>query len=514
MSRDEPGSGALATTLKHDGPAGTVVFLVALPLCLGLALASGAPMVAGILSGTVGGIVVGWLSGSEVSVSGPAASLTAIAFAATQTIGSYRGFLLAVVLSGVVQLVLAFLRLGVIANYIPNSVIKGMLAGIGIIIVLKQIPHAIGWDRDYEGDFSFLESGGHNTLGEIARAVASASTGAVLIFAASGALLLLWGRLGARARLFQIVPGQVAVVAVGIALNRLFAGVAPGLALSSPDHLVNVPIPAGVADFFRQLTFPDFLALSNKTVWTAAGMIAMAGSVETLMALEAADRLDPYKRISSPSRELRAQGVGNIISGLIGGIPMTSAVVRTAASVEAGAHTRHSAIIHGVLLLASLALLPAVLRMIPLACLAAILIAVGYKLNRPALYRGVWRQGWDQFLPFLVTLLALVFLDLLTGVLVGCVAGLFFVIRTNHHDSITVVNQGSDYLFRFNKDASFIHKNELRRKLRELPEGAHLIIDGARVLFIDHDIRETLEDFRQLAAHKNITVDVKRHGTA
>lgn len=499
--------------LKHDGPAGTVVFLVALPLCLGIALASGAPMSAGIIAGIVGGIVVGTLSGSQVSVSGTSTGLAVIVLTGIDRIGSYEGFLVSVMLSGVLQVVFGALRLGAIADYVPNSVIKGMLAGIGLLIVLKQIPHALGWDQDYEGDFRFLEVGGNNTLSDIGRAVASPSIGAVVIFAASLILLLAWERTGRQSVFFKIVPGQLGVVVLGIGLNQMFRSVVPSWQIVAPEHLVNLHVPRSLADFWGQFALPDFSVILNRSVWITAATIAAVGSLETLLSLEAADRLDPYKRISSSNRELRAQGIGNFVSGLIGGLPITSAVVRTAANVEAGARTRISTVTHGVLLLASLILLPGALRMTPLACLAAILIVVGFKLTKPALYRTVWAHGLDQFTPFLVTVLAIVFIGLLTGVMVGVACGLFFVIRTNHREAITVVHQDSDYLLRFTKDASFINKNEFRRKLRQLPAGSNVMIDGTQALFMDHDIKEIVSDFRQLAPYKGIRVDLKRWET-
>ena len=508
--------GLLATeagsSLKQDGPAGAVVFLVALPLCLGISLASGAPMFAGIIAGIVGGIVVGALSGSHVSVSGPAAGLTVIVLSAIQEVGSYKGFLVAVVISGALQLIFWILKFGIIADYVPNSVIKGMLAGIGILIILKQIPHALGRDNDYEGDFRFLEVGGNNTLSDIAKAVASASMGALLIFTAGVVVLLLWDKLAKKSRIFQLIPGPLAVVVLGIGLNQLFGNLAPAMRLT-PEHLVTLPPVTSVTDFLNQFTFPDFSVIANQAVWKAAGTIAAVGSLETLLSLEAADRLDPYKRMSSSNRELRAQGIGNIVCGLIGGLPVTSVVVRTAANVDAGARTRLSAIIHGALLLTAVIALPKVLSLTPLACLSTILILVGFKLTKPKLYRTVYSQGFDQFVPFIVTVLAVVFTDLLTGVIVGVVCGVFFVIRTNHHDAITVVNQDLNYLFRFTKDASFINKNEFRRKLRELPDGAHVAIDGTRALFIDHDIMEIVTDFQQLAPYKNIHVELKHWET-
>ena len=496
-------------SLKHDAPAGMVVFLVALPLCLGIALGSGAPLFSGIIAGIVGGVVVGFLSGSHVSVSGPAAGLAVIVLGAIHGIGSYEGFLVAVVLAGLLQIVLSVLKFGVVADYVPNSVIKGMLAGIGVLIILKQIPHALGRDTDYMGDFKFLELGGNNTLSDIAAAVASAAKGATIIFVAGLALMLVWDFLAKKSRFFQVVPGPLAVVAAGIALNQFFARVAPSLEVVSTEHLVNLPVPASLSDFVRQFTHPDFSAIGNQKVWIAAATIAVVGSLETLLSLEAADRLDPYKRISSSNRELLAQGIGNTFCGMIGGLPITSVVVRTAANVSAGGRTRMSAVIHGLLLLVSVILLPGVLKLTPLASLATILILVGYKLTKPALYRTVYSQGWDQFIPFVTTVIAVVFTDLLTGVLLGFVCGVFFVIRTNHHESITVVSQDLNYLFRFTKDASFVNKNEFRRKLRELPNNSHLVIDGTRALFIDRDIMEIVDDFRQLAPYKNIEIELK-----
>lgn len=498
--------------LKYDGPAGIAVFLVALPLCLGIALASGAPLLSGVIAGIVGGLVVGALSGSQVSVSGPAAGLAVIVFGGIQDIGSYPGFLVAVALSGVIQFALGLLKFGVIADYVPNSVIKGMLAAIGIVIILKQIPHALGRDKDYEGDFSFLEAGGNNTLSDIAEALVTAAPGAILIALLSLALMLSWDRLSSRHRFFQLVPGPLAAVLAGIALNQLFGFLGNGLQLVEPEHIVSLPT-SNAGDFFRYLVSPDFTFMGNKKVWIMAATIALVGSLETLLSLEAADRLDPHKRISPPNRELRAQGIGNLISGLLGGLPVTSVVVRTSANVYAGARTQWSTVLHGTLLLASVLLIPGVLTLIPLASLAGILIVVGFKLTRVSLYRRMYGLGFDQFVPFLTTVIAVVFSDLLTGVLIGIACGAFFVMRTNHHDSITVVSQGNDYLMRFNKDASFVNKSEFRNKLRQLPDRSHVIIDGTRALFIDHDIMEVVDDFMKLAEHKNIQVELKHWET-
>ena len=500
--------------LRHDGPAGLVTFLVALPLCLGVALGSGTSLFSGVIAGIVGGMIVSMFSGSQVNVSGPAAGLALIVLTGIQQIGSYKGFLVAVVLSGLFQLAFGMLRLGVVADYVPSSVIKGMLAGLGLLIILKQIPHALGRDQDYMGDFKFLEAGGNNTLTDIAHAMASAAAGAVVISVVGLILLIAWDYLAKSSRLFQTVPGPLAVVAFGIISNQLFGKFVPSLHLASVEHLVDLPVPGSAVEFFRQFTVPDFSAIGNKAVWVTASIIAIVGSMETLLSLDAADRLDPYKRISSSNRELFAQGIGNVVSGLIGGLPVTSVVVRTAASVNAGARTWMSSFVHGVLLLASVILIPGVLRLTPLASLATILIVVGYKLTKPSLYRTVYSQGWDQFVPFLVTVIGVVFTDLLTGVVVGFMCGIFFVIRTNHHEGITVVSDELNYMFRFTKDASFINKNEFRRKLRELPNNSHVLIDGARALFIDNDIVEILEDFRSLAPYKNIQIELRRWDTS
>ena len=504
---------AVIPNLKYDAAAGLAVFLVAVPLCLGIALASGAPLFSGIIAGIVGGMLVGLLSGSQVSVSGPAAGLAVIVLGGIRDIGSYEGFLLAVLLSGGLQLILGLLKFGVIADYVPNSVIKGMLAGIGIVIILKQIPHALGRDKDYEGDFSFLEAGNNNTLSDIAESVMSAAPGAIIVSLTCLAVLLGWEKLAARAKFFRMVPGPLAAVLAGIGLNQAFGLIAPGLKLVEPEHLVQLPVAASIGGFFQQFTLPDFAMIGNKTVWVVAGTIALVGSLETLLSLEAADRLDPYKRISPPNRELRAQGVGNVISGLIGGLPVTSVVVRTSANVYAGGQTWMSTFIHGSLLLVSVMLIPGALQLTPLASLAGILILVGFKLTKVSLYRTMYRLGWDQFIPFITTVVAVVFSDLLSGVLIGIACGAFFVMRTNHFDAITVVNQGKNYMMRFNKDASFVNKSELRSKLRQLPDQAHVIIDGSRALFIDHDIMEVVDDFKQLARHKNIEVELKQWET-
>lgn len=512
--KETDGAVALSGGLsRHDAAAGIVVFLVALPLCLGIALASGAPLFGGIIAGIVGGIVVSIASGSNVSVSGPAAGLAVIVASAIQQAGSYRAFLTAVVLAGGIQLVFGLLRLGAVADYVPNSVIRGMLAGIGLVIILKQIPHALGRDKDYEGDFSFLTSGSSNTLTDIANGVLSASAGAIAISTMSLVILIAWNRLSHSSRFFQIFPGPLVVVLAGIGLNQLFALFAPSLQVTQPEHMVDLPVWSSFSDFLAQITLPDFAAIQSDKVWFAAGTIAVVASLESLLSLEAADKLDPYKRISPPNRELMAQGLGNILSGMVGGLPVTSVVIRTSANVYAGGKTWRSSLLHGILLLLSVVTVPGLLKLIPLSCLSAILIVTGYKLANPALFSKMRSLGWAQFLPFVITVLAVVFSDLLTGVLIGLACGAFFVIRVNHHEAITVVSRSNNYLFRFNKDASFVNKSELRSKLRKLPAGSSVVLDGTRAIFIDHDIMEVVEDFRELARFKNIAIELKHWDT-
>ena len=498
-------------SLNQDGPAGLVVFLVALPLCLGVAHASGAPLLAGIIAGVIGGSLISLLSSSQVSVSGPAAGLIAIVATAIQTLGSYQTFLAAVVLCGAIQILLGIVRAGAIGEYVPNSVIKGMLAGIGLVIILKQIPHALGQDLDWMGDMSFLETGNTNTLSDILTAASHFLGGPAVISTLSLAVLIGWEKVAAGgSRFFKLVPGALVVVALGVIVNQAFQVLAPGLYISEPQHLVNLPVSQSWADLINLFTFPDFSGFLDSNLWSIGLTLAVVASIESLLSLEAADRIDPYKRISSPSRELWAQGVGNMVSGFIGGLPVTSVVLRTSANVSAGGRTWMASCIHGVLLLISVLLIPQWLNYTPLACLAAILIMVGYKLTKPDVYQSVFRLGMSQFIPFLVTVLAIVFTDLLKGVLIGLVCGLFFVLRSNHHKAVTVVRKGNAYLIRFNKDTTFINKNELRTKLRAIEEGADVLIDGTKALYIDRDIVEVVEDFQKMASHQDITVELKQ----
>jgi MFS superfamily sulfate permease-like transporter len=501
-----------SNNLNHDIPAGLVVFLVALPLCLGIALASGAPLIGGVISGIVGGIIVASFSGSELSVSGPAAGLTVIVLAAIQSLGSYSNFLVAVMLAGLFQLGFSYIRAGILGDYIPSSVIRGMLAAIGIVIILKQIPHALGRDSDFEGDFSFLEPTGHtNTISEIVRSVVSANPEAVIISLISIGILLVWERPKLKEfRFFKFVPAPLIVVMLGIMLNEGFQAFFSTFYLRAEDgHLVQLPVVQNPVHFFQGLNFPNPSILLDVHVYSTALTIAVIASLETLLSLEAVDKLDPYKRISDANKELKAQGIGNIVSGMLGGVPLTSVIVRSSANVYAGGRTRVSSIVHGVLLLVSALFLAPILNRIPLSSLAAILIVVGYKLTRIELFRQMFGAGREQFLPFIVTVLGIVFTDLLTGILIGLTVGMFYVIRSNHQLAVTLVNIDNYYLLRFTKDMTFINKSELKSKLRTIPHDTMLLIDGSKARFIDTDIYDAIAEFAESAKFSNIQIEYK-----
>lgn len=492
-----------------DFPSSVVVFLVALPLCLGVALASGAPLFAGLLAGIIGGIVVGALSGSPLSVSGPAAGLTSIVAASILDLGSYQAFLLAVVLAGLFQLIMGFIKAGTIGHFFPAAVIKGMLAGIGLILILKQIPHAVGYDVDFEGDESFFQSDGRNTFSEILEAWNYLTPGAILIALLSIAILVFWDtNMLKRYKFFRVVPAPLGVVVVGILLNVLFNNFIPYLMIDE-KHLVNVPKiseSAGIASFF---IFPDFSMWQNPKVYYTAITIAIVASLETLLSVEACDKLDPYRRITPLNRELKAQGAANFLSGILGGLPVTSVIVRSSTNINSGARTKASAISHGAILLLAVLLIPSLLQMIPLACLAGILIVIGYKLTHPSQYKIMYGKGWSQFLPFVITVLAVTFTNLLQGVFMGILVAVFFILRSNYKEAIIVVNEGSNFLLKLTKDVSFLHKATLRSKLQAIPNNSTVTIDGTQSHFIDNDIKETIEDFMHEGLAKNISVDLK-----
>lgn len=493
-----------------DLPASIVVLLVALPLCLGIALGSGAPLFSGIIAGIVGGIVIGLLSGSQLSVSGPAAGLTVIVATAILKLKVYEAFLLAVVIAGVIQLILGFIRAGVLGDFVPNSVIKGMLAAIGCILILKQLPHLVGFDKDFEGDETFVQSDQHNTFSELLKSLEALTPAAVIIGIVSLLILTLWERKFIKNnKLLHLVPGPLVVVVSGVLINQYIQSIDPARALEA-KHLVSLPVANDLSSFFSFFTFPDFSHLSNPDVWISAGTLAIVASLETLLGIEAVDKLDPLKRVTPPNRELKAQGVGNIVSGLLGGLPLTSVVVRSSANVSAGAKTKVSAIMHGILMLVCVMFIPGILNKIPLSALAAVLIFTGYKLAKVSLFRDFYSKGWDQFIPFVVTILAILLTDLLIGIVIGIAVGLFFMIRSNFRSSVMVVHDASHYLIRLRKDVSFLNKPIIKKKLEDVPENASVLIDATRADYIDKDVIEEINNFLCHAHLKNIRVEIKK----
>jgi MFS superfamily sulfate permease-like transporter len=501
-------------TLAFDIPASVVVFLVALPLCLGIALASGAPLFSGILAGVIGGVVVGALSRSPLSVSGPAAGLTSIVVVSIQDLGSFSIFLTCVVLAGLIQVAFGFMKAGSIGHFVPVAVIKGMLAAIGLILILKQLPHAVGYDVDFEGDESFLQGDGKNTFSDILEAFNYFTPGAIVVAAISLIILVVLDYPSLkRFKFFRIFPSALFVVFVGIAINMLTKKYFPALEIQS-SHLVNFSGKSETTRFIDFFTFPDFTQFRNIKVYIVAITLALVASLETLLSIEAADKLDPFKRITPLDHELKSQGIANVLSGLVGGLPVTSVIVRTSANVASGARTKMSTITHGILLLLAVVLIPSFLELIPLASLAAILLVVGYKLTSIKVYTEMFRKGYSQFIPFLVTVIAILFSDLLMGVFIGILVSVFFVLKTNFKSAILLVGDNDNFLVKFTKDVSFLNKSSLRSVFEKIPRNASVIIDGSNAQFIDQDIISTVEDFILSAPTKSISVELKKSNRA
>lgn len=502
---------------KSDLPASIVVFFVALPLCLGIALASGAPLFAGVIAGIVGGIVVGFASGSPLGVSGPAAGLAVVVFSAIGTLGSYEAFLVAVVIAGVIQLALGFFKAGFIAYFFPSSVIKGMLTGIGLLIILKQIPHALGYDFEFEGSESFFNIDGSNTVTEIMSAWQIFTPGAVLISTVSLSLLIIWDKvLTKKHRFFQLLQGPIVVVFLGMLFTYLFQHHILNFSLN-PNQIVSLPVANGLGDFFSQFTMPDFSQLNNPNVFKVAVVMAIVASLETLLCVEATDKLDPYKRVTPTNRELKAQGLGNVVSGLIGGLPITQVVVRSSANITFGGKTKLSAVLHGVFLLISAFTIAEFLNLIPLASLAAILIMVGYKLATPSLFIKMYKLGWEQFIPFSLTVLVMLFSDLLTGIAAGLVAGLLFTLHHSYRNShylsqehtIIQNNEGQRAVrtLVLAEEVSFFNKASIIQVLEDIPKDSKVIIDCSRSKSIAYDVVEYIQDYSVSAKLKNIVVE-------
>ncbi|CAO1667716.1 MULTISPECIES: SulP family inorganic anion transporter [Salinicola] len=484
--------------LSRDIPAGIVVFLVAIPLCLGIALASGAPPIAGLVAGMVGGLVVTMFSGSALSVSGPAAGLTVIVLDAIEQLGSFAAFLIAVILAGVLQLLMGVFKLGRIGAFVPTSVIKGMLAGIGLILVLGQFPMALGHPLDEMpslADPVALFSG----ISPLATGIALFSLG----------LLILWEQpMIKRHRVLALIPGPLLVVLGSVAIDRLVGGAMPGWALSAGHH-IDLGGLSGPTELIGQMTRPDIGALANPAVYTVAITIAIIASLETLLSLEAIDKLDPLKRHSPPHRELKAQGIGNMVCGLVGALPVTAVIVRSSANANAGGRTRLSSLIHGSLLLVSVAFLAMWLELIPLATLAAILLHTGYKLARPALFLDQYREGMRRFIPFTVTVITILATDLLMGVLVGLVCSLYFLLQSGYRSAIACTRRGDHVLLKFQQDVSFLNREEMRQCLDTVPDNGELIIDAIGANYIDPDIREDIDRFVEHAAARGIVVELR-----
>lgn len=499
----------LGSNLRYDLKASLVVFLVALPLCLGIAIASGAPPMSGLIAGIVGGVIVGAFSKSHVSVSGPAAGLTVIVLDSISSLGTFELFLGALVAAGLIQLILGFAKAGVLGYYFPHSVIKGMLTAIGLILILKQIPHALGYDKDFIGDFAFQQMDKHNSFTEIYYAFQYYSPGAIPIVLIALAILIFFERPQVKNhKLLGAVPGALWAVLSGILLNSLYAKVQPEWLLKD-EHLVSIPSLTSLSQLPSLLTFPDFGLIADSAFWIVAVTLAVIGSIETLLSIEAGDKMDPYKRITPSSKELVAQGIGNTISGLIGGLPVTAVIVRTSANIASGARTKLSAIFHGVLLMVLVLSIPGFLNQIPLSCLAAVLFMVGYKLAKPSIFIHEFEKGWNQFLPFIFTVIAILLTDLLVGIGIGMVVGLFFVMKTNFQRSVTVTELNGNYLVKLQKDVSFLNKAPLMKELTQIPEGSNVILNASKAVFIDHDIQEVLNDFIASAHSKNITITIE-----
>lgn len=495
--------------LKSDIPASIVVFFVAIPLCLGIALASGAPLFSGLIAGIIGGIIVGPISGSQIGVSGPAAGLAAIVLVAIGALG-FQNFLLAVVLAGIIQVIFGILRAGVIGYYFPSSVIKGMLTGIGIIIILKQIPYFFGYSAAPEGNFAFFQVDGGTTFSGIFNALNSISVGSTIIALIAMAILVLWEKvMSKKFRIFKLIQGPLVAVVVGILFYVITKG--SGIWGITAENLVNIPIPESADSFLAQFAFPNFGAISNPQVWVTAFTLALVASLETLLCVEATDKLDPEKRVTPTNRELLAQGVGNFFSGMIGGLPITQVIVRSSANIQSGGRTKMSAIIHGLLLLLSIILIPRLLVMIPLSVLAAILFLVGYKLAKPALFRSMYRKGWKQFVPFVVTVTGIIFTDLLIGIGLGLAVGVVVILIKSYQNShfLHIEDKSNGVIKKkmtLAEEVTFFNKATILKELDKLEENTYLELDVRKTRYLDNDVIEILDDFSEKARNRNITI--------
>jgi carbonic anhydrase len=495
--------------LKYDFPAGIVVFLVALPLCLGVALASGAPLLSGIIAGIIGGIVVGCISGSQTSVSGPAAGLAAIVLASITRLGSFEVFSAALLIAGVFQFAFGFFKGGFIANYIPSNVIKGLLAAIGLLLILKQIPQAFGYDSTHQDDFAFVQENGENTFSHLLNTFFHITPGVVLISSLSIVVLVAWDK--TQLKKMKFFPASLFVVLMGIGINEIFRAFMPALYLQQ-SHLVNIPVTS-VGDLSSFVKFPSLTILGNYNVWLTALTVAIVASLETLLNLEAVDNIDPHKRQSPPNRELLAQGIGNIASGIVGGLPVTSVIVRSSVNINAGAQSKLSTIIHGVFLLAAILVLSPFINLIPFASLAAILIVTGYKLAKISIFKEMYAKGLNQLVPFIATIVAIIFTDLLIGILIGLAVSLFYLLKSNYKNPFTIekvqLHTGETIRMELPNQVSFLNKASIKDTLWSVPENGNVVIDASYSDYIDNDVLEIFNDFKNvMAPEKNIKVNI------
>jgi len=497
-------------TLIADLSAGLVVFLVALPLCLGVALASNAPLFSGIVAGILGGILVGAISRSQTSVSGPAAGLTAVVAAQIATLGSFEAFLVAVMIAGLLQIILGVIRAGAIAAFVPSSVIKGLLAAIGLILILKQLPHLFGHDASPLGLMSFEELGDENTFTALVHLFGALHPGAIIVGAVSIVILLVWDKVQRLKR--SLIPGPLVVVLAGVAVNAYLTRLGGWWSISG-EHLVRVPVATSLSGFLGFLQWPDFAALANSQVYLAAVTIALVASLETLLNLEAVDKLDPQKRVSPPNRELIAQGVGNLVAGAIGGLPVTSVIVRSSVNINAGGRTKLATFVHGVLLLLCVAVLPTWLNQIPLSCLAAVLIMTGLKLASPKLFQQMWREGLTQFLPFFVTVTAILLSDLLIGILIGLGFSIVFILRSNLRRPLQQILEkhlGGEVLhIELGPQVSFLNRVAISKALAAVPRGGHVLIDARGTDYVDADVLDLIQEYRdEIAPVRGVQVSL------
>jgi carbonic anhydrase len=499
---------------QSDLSAGLVVFLVALPLCLGIGLAStslkdinGLPNIfAGLIAGVIGGIVVGFFSGSKLGVSGPAAGLITIVIASITTLGSYQAFLLAVLISGLLQLLAGFFKAGVIAGYIPSSVIKGMLAAIGITLILKEIPHLVGYDADFMGDEAFVQNDGHNTLSELFYALNGIQLGSLFIGLFSLVFLIIWDLpFVKRIKIINQIPGALVAVLLAVGLNLMFNSFFPDIQISK-EHLVQIPVLSTISELPSLFTFPDFGFLSNPNVYIIAITLAIVGSLETLLSVEATDKLDPEKNITPKNKELRAQGIGNIVSSLIGGLPVTQVIVRSSANINSGGKSKLATIIHGFFLLSAILFIPAILNLIPLSVLGAVLILVGYKLTKISLFKQMIHLGQEQYVPFMATILGVLFTDLLKGIGIGMAFAIFYILKSNYKNHFSREVKQDQTIITLSEEVTFLNKSGIQEMLFKAKPNTKLVIDGSKCRSIDHDVLEMLEEFKNFGA-KNKNID-------